>query len=229
MSDTTLDQGADELLYFNGINGESREYDLPPMSAAELSNFIKGESSPENLSELRYRHESKGLKHLGVKEGVDPKRLDESGWGIIFAHDADPAIQEALGPLLQLRQGQTGERFRVYADGDGYRPGESKSAWLARAPRKMGPGPADPDQVPYYLLWRRHPRDGRLREAPACLLVTAISCHTRGCHTRGLPPLISRQPAAAALCPKAPPKRVPAPPRCPRRSRLRLDQPSGPR
>ena len=152
MPDPIADQGADDLLYFNGINGESGEYDLPPMSAAELSNFIKGEASPENLSELRYRHESKGLKHLGVKEGVDPKRLDESGWGIVFAHDADPAIQEALGPLLQLRQGQAGERFRVYAGGDGYRPGESKSAWLARPPRKVGPGPADPDKVPYYLL-----------------------------------------------------------------------------
>ena len=152
MPKPTNDQAGEELLYFNGINGESGEYDLPPMSAAELSNFIKGEASPENLSELRYRHESKGLKHLGVKEGVDPKRLDESGWGIVFAHDADPAIQEALGPLLQLRQGQAGERFRVYADGDGYRPGESKSAWLARPPRKVGPGPADPDKVPYYLL-----------------------------------------------------------------------------
>ena len=148
------DQGAPEeaLLHFNGINGDTGEYSLPPMSGAELSGFIRGESSPENLSELRYRFESQGLEHLGVKEGVDPKRLDESGWGIIFAHDADPAIREALAPLLNLRQGQAGERFRVYAGGEGYRPGDSKSAWLARAPRKAGPGPADPDKVPYYLL-----------------------------------------------------------------------------
>ena len=46
---------------------------------------------------------------------------------------------------------------------------------------------------------------------------------------KGLPPLISRQPAAPALCPKAPPQRVPAPPRCPRRSRLSLEHPPGPR
>jgi hypothetical protein len=146
------DETDDDLLYFNGINGESGEYDLPPMSAAELSRFIKGEAKAENLSELRHRYESKDLKHLGVKEGVDPMRLDESGWGLILAHDADPAIQEALSPLLNLRAGQAGERFRVYEGGEGYRPGDSKSAWLARAPRKMGPGPADPDKVPYYLL-----------------------------------------------------------------------------
>jgi hypothetical protein len=146
------DETPDDLLYFNGINGESGEYDLPPMSAAELSRFIKGEAKPENLSELRFRHESKGLQHLGVKEGVDAKRLDQAGWGLILARDADPAIKEALSPLLSLREGQAGERFRVYEGADGYRPGDAKTAWLARAPRKMGPGPADPEKVPYYLL-----------------------------------------------------------------------------
>jgi hypothetical protein len=146
------DETPEDLLYFNGINGESGEYDLPPMSAAELSRFIKGEAKPENLSELRFRHESKGLQHLGVKEGIDAKRLDQAGWGLILARDADPAIKEALSPLLSLREGQAGERFRVYEGADGYRPGDAKTAWLARAPRKMGPGPADPEKVPYYLL-----------------------------------------------------------------------------
>lgn len=152
MSDPNSEQISDDLLYFNGIDGESGDYDLPPMSAADLSRFIQGEARPENLSELRFRHESRGLQHLGVKEGVDPKRLDESGWGIVFAHDADPAVREALSPLLELREGQAGGRFRVYAGAEGYRPGDSKSDWLARAPRNTGPGPADPERVPYYLL-----------------------------------------------------------------------------
>ncbi|MGE5153127.1 MAG: hypothetical protein ACM3ST_03845, partial [Bdellovibrio bacteriovorus] len=65
MPEPIPESAANDLLYFNGINGESGEYDLPPMSAEELSRFIKGEAKPENLSELRYRHESKGLKHLG--------------------------------------------------------------------------------------------------------------------------------------------------------------------
>ncbi|MCP3956324.1 MAG: toll/interleukin-1 receptor domain-containing protein [bacterium] len=139
-----------ELLHFNGINGHTGTYELPPMSGEELSKFLQGEAEPENLAELRFRHGRKDESHYGVKEGVDPKKLEEAGWGVIFTHDADPAIREALAPLLELRQTQAGEQFRLYEGGDGYRPGEAKSKFLAR--HKAGPGPADPDKVPYYLM-----------------------------------------------------------------------------
>ncbi len=142
--------GKAERFYFNGINGATGEYGLPPMSGEELSKLIVGEAPPENLSELRYRHRQQGEAHLGVKEGVDPRNLGEAGWGIVFARDADPAIRAALQPLLDRREEQAGERFAVYEGEDGYRPGESKSGFLAR--HGVGPGPADPERVPYYLL-----------------------------------------------------------------------------
>jgi hypothetical protein len=60
----------------------------------------------------------------------------------------------ALGDLLELRKRQAGTRkehyYREYVGANGYRPGESKTAFLAR--HGAGPGPADPDKVPYYLL-----------------------------------------------------------------------------
>jgi hypothetical protein len=152
MSKPDAESNEADLLYFNGVDGERGDYVLPPMQPTDLARFIQGEATPENLSDLRKRYETRDKRHLGLKEGVDPKSLAESGWGILFPSDTDPAIREALSPLLQLRELQAGERFRVYADADGYQPGESKSAWLARRPRKMGPGPADPDKVPYYLL-----------------------------------------------------------------------------
>lgn len=140
-----------ERLIFNGINGATGDSGLPPMTSEELSRFIRGEASPENLSELRFRHRQKTEKHLGVKAGVDPKKLDEAGWGIIFAHDADPAVKEALSALIDLRHEQAGQHFRLYEGVDGYRRSkDTKGRFLAR--HGAGPGPADPDKVPYYLL-----------------------------------------------------------------------------
>lgn len=140
----------DELLYFNGINGVTGSYALPPMTASNLSNFIQGASTPENLAELRYKYERKDEQHLGVKEGVDPKDLGQAGWGIIFAHDADPAIKEALTDLISLRKAQAGQYFRLYEGALGVRTDESKTDFLARHGAAFGP--ADPDKVPYYLL-----------------------------------------------------------------------------
>jgi hypothetical protein len=139
-----------DLFTFNGVNGATGAYGLPPMTAEELSSFLRGEEKPENLAELRFRHQQKDNRHFGVKEGVDPKKLDQAGWGVIFAHDADPAIQEALQPLLDLRREQAGDLFRIYEKAGGYRPGEAKGKFLAR--HGVGPGPADPAKVPYYLL-----------------------------------------------------------------------------
>jgi len=137
-------------LTFNGIDGATGAYALPPMTGDELSAFITGAGKPENLAELRFRHQRASQAHLGVKEGVDPKELGQAGWGVIFAHGADPAIQEALTPLLDLRRSQAGEHFYCYEGADAYRPGESKSKFLAR--HGVGPGPADPAKAPYYLL-----------------------------------------------------------------------------
>ncbi len=87
---------------------------------------------------------------MGVIEGVDPKDLAQAGWGLILPADQDPApVLDALGPLLNLRQSQAGERFRLFVGADGYRPGESKFGFLAR--HRTGPGPADPQRMPYYL------------------------------------------------------------------------------
>ena len=33
---------SDELLYFNGIDGDNGTYDLPPMSAEDLMRVIRG-------------------------------------------------------------------------------------------------------------------------------------------------------------------------------------------
>ena len=140
----------DRLFWLNGVDVMTRQYSLPPMTGEELAAFIQAQKSPENLAELRYRYRKSTTRALSVKEGGDPTKLAEAGWGVIFAHDADPGIKEALQPLLDLRAAQAGVHFRCYEAGEGYRPHESKDKWLTR--HGIGPGPADPEKVPYYLL-----------------------------------------------------------------------------
>lgn len=92
-------------------------------------------------------------KYLGVVEGVDATKMEEAGWGVIFGaknpHLAQ--LKEALKFLLDLRQEQTGEYFRIYEKGEGRRPDESASKFLKRHGASVS-DPADPEKVPYYLL-----------------------------------------------------------------------------
>jgi Peptidase family C25 len=144
-------------LYFNGIDGASGEYLLPPLTPEQVSKIAQGEEfDPIEISELRKKDlHVKGLEpDFAPIEGVDPKDLAQTGWGVIFAHNADPVIKEALKELLEHRQKQAsknhGNYYQEYINGKGYRPGESKNQFLSR--HGVGPGPADPDKMPYYLL-----------------------------------------------------------------------------
>jgi hypothetical protein len=141
----------EELIYSNGIDGATGAYSLPPISRRDLAEAITGQRPPENLDELEDRYNRQDKRVLGAVEGVDTDRLDSAGWGVIFARDADPAVKAALSPLLALRRDQAGRNYRCFDGDDGYRPGESKSRFLAR--HGVRPGPADPARgVPYYLL-----------------------------------------------------------------------------
>lgn len=143
-------QSAGERFFFNGINGATGDYMIPAMTGEELARFIKGEDAPSNIDELKHRKQREESTHYGLAEGFDPKSLADAGWGIVFAHDADPAVKEALSDLIELRKGQAGERFRLYEGADGYRPGETKLDFIAR--HNTAPGVVDPDRMPYYLL-----------------------------------------------------------------------------
>ncbi len=152
MSDETTANG--QMLTFNGVNGATGTYLLPPLSTQELAKIAQGDPLDEqHVRDLKNRHRLSTQAHLGVKEGVDPKQLSQTGWGVIFAHEDQeqlPALKEALGELLDFRREQAGDLYKEYSGVDAYRPGESKTKFLAR--HGVGPGPADPEKVPYYLL-----------------------------------------------------------------------------
>ena len=147
---------ADALLFANGIDATTGEQLLAPMPVQDLARLATTALpvDPAGITELAARHRRVTERVYAPKQGVDPTDLAQTGWGVVFAQDTDPRVVTALTPLLERRHAQAGAvvgtRYREFTGADGYRRGESKQEFLRR--HHAGPGPVDPDVVPYYLL-----------------------------------------------------------------------------
>ena len=94
--------------------------------------------------------------HLGTDYSVDdPNDLTQTGWGVIFASDADPAVQTQLQPLIDLRKQQVQDPtlLKIYAGNTGVLPGQTAASWAQQRGVSLT-APVNPYQggVPYYLL-----------------------------------------------------------------------------
>ncbi|HWN69585.1 MAG TPA: hypothetical protein VNM90_18210 [Haliangium sp.] len=148
----------DELV-FNGINGETGEYLLAPMTVARLGGIARGQKRLRGaeLGELNAKARQRSLANFAVAEGVDPGDLAQAGWAVVFAAAGareaarrQAAVREALSPLLAWRRDQaTRQREILYREHE-YKPGETKQKFLTRL--GAAPGPVSPERVPYYLL-----------------------------------------------------------------------------
>lgn len=142
----TAEDGPGDLFVANGIDGDSGEYLTPALSLSDVARALRGDlAPPAGFPDLR-RRQQEDEDHFGVVYGRNPEDLASVGWGLVATPDLDPAVIEALAPLLQLREEQAGELFRRLE----LRPGEDKDDFLAR--HGMGPSVVDPRKVPYYLL-----------------------------------------------------------------------------
>ncbi len=144
-----------DSLVGNGWNGTTNTPLLPPQPLAELAALIQ--ESPLDAQAVSRAHaqclRQRG-SHLGPRDGVDTRDLASAGWAVIFAAEVDPAVREALAPLLAHREAQAARddarRFRELSGEQGYRAGESKIDFFDRL--GVAPGANDPERLPYYLL-----------------------------------------------------------------------------
>jgi hypothetical protein len=92
--------------------------------------------------------------HLGLVASIsDPNDLTQTGWGVVFAKDANPDIKKKLTRLLDHRKTKVGsdDLCRTFEGKDGVKPGESAENWLFR--HGLSVATVDPlNGVPYYLM-----------------------------------------------------------------------------
>jgi hypothetical protein len=140
------DDGMSGALVFNGVDGRTGRFLPAPATEREFAQRIRGE--PLRLKPLRdtrwWTTRPKGKNRLPAQD-VNPLRLDSAGWGVIYAPGISQEIKDALSPLLKRRERQAGQYFKTYDAG--LKP--TKEGFLEG---KAGIGPADPKNVPYYLL-----------------------------------------------------------------------------
>ena len=159
--DDLLDEEHEDLLVVNGINGTTGDYAISPLSAAVVSRIVRGLAvDPEHFRDLERKLESSEPSFAPLP-GIDSSDLAKTGWGVIFPQHADPAVKEALAPLLRWREKQASASQTLFREIDGqhaFRKGESKNDFLKRMPHSVGggkgvaPGPVNPRKLPYYLL-----------------------------------------------------------------------------
>ena len=84
--------------FANGLNGNTGQYLVPPMDIKQAVAMIRGATADERLlRDARAWNQRKKEPSFAPMAGVDPKKLSESGWGVIFAYNTDPAVREASG------------------------------------------------------------------------------------------------------------------------------------
>lgn len=134
-----------DALVFNGINGATGEYLYSELALDKLEDQLGRPPNDAHAQELRYARDA-NEPHYGLVHRLDAETLAEAGWGVVVPSATPACVTDALAPLLERRRSEAEERYYEIE----LAPGTSKQAFLAQ--RGMGPGPANPAKVPYYLL-----------------------------------------------------------------------------
>ncbi len=99
---------------------------------------------------------SQRAKVLAVDSSVDcPGDLTQTGWGVVFGSNEDPAVQAALKPLLDWRQQQVNDDtlFRIFAGPSGVKPPQqSAGSWVMNKGVTLTAPVRPMKGVPFYLM-----------------------------------------------------------------------------
>jgi hypothetical protein len=136
-------------LFINGIDGDTGEYLVAPLTYHEAAKFVRDEPLDAPLTKfLKIVWQKISQPHLGLPAGVDAGDVTKAGWGVVFHADEDPQVKAALTLLVAHRQAQISDDTIVKVlEYDGQ---ENAREWLASY--GVEAGSVQPWKVPYYLL-----------------------------------------------------------------------------
>lgn len=149
-------KGVAAEVVFSGLSGTDGRYPFPPLTVAGVAALARGERIDAGvIKRIQIWLRQRFGRNRGTRESNAESDIRKAGWGIVFPQGCDPALLEALHPLLEWRESQAAalrkNRFQKYWDKDGYCEGESARSFLERHKVDVGSA-ADPDRMPYYLL-----------------------------------------------------------------------------
>lgn len=131
----------DQTLHFNGVDVDTGGWFREPMTLEQARKRI---TLPGSAASGRPK---------ALVEWLDPNDLQQAGWGLIMHEDEDPAVADALEPLLVHRGAQAGGvRRMVFTEADRREGEEAIDAFFDRY--GTPPGDVDPqgETLPYYLM-----------------------------------------------------------------------------
>ena len=97
--------------FSNGIDATTGDYLAAPQSLAAIGQALRDHADFKLGEGYVNSHD------LDLVDDVDAEDLSLAGWGVVFAPGADPAVREALAPLLDLRKEQaTRQSEALYRD-----------------------------------------------------------------------------------------------------------------
>lgn len=144
-----------DKLYLNGIDGETGQYLVEPMELADAASMVKNIKPSNPVFEwLRRVWKTISNPSLGLPINLDPAKVGEVGWAIVFQQNESQAVRKALQPLIEHRKQQVGDERKV--KNLTYRDGQNRADWLAGY--GVSAGNIAPSKVPFYLLFIGDPK-----------------------------------------------------------------------
>ncbi len=129
-------------IILNGINPITGEYLAAPMDAHAAARAAIGANQPHPAVAAIQEGKTEGITF-----GLDPTRIEQAGWALIFHAAEDPAVRAAFDPLVKHRLWQIEDPGRVKTLAYN---GEEFEDWLGK--QGVAPGTVKPTKLPLYLL-----------------------------------------------------------------------------